>query len=160
MLPFKLIYHQRYDLNLGAHVFPSQKYRMIHDQLLADGIAVPEDFLAPEPAGDEDILRVHSADYTQAEERDAELWGGFADGDSILEGTRGSGVAGRGRIDPGGPARACGRLGGEYPYREDQLGGLKLTMRGEWRILCAFTSERYWRLGMRLVLVVDTGRHG
>ena len=63
MLPFKLIYHERYDLNLGAHVFPSQKYRMIHDRLLADGIAVPEDFLAPEPASDEDILRVHSQDY-------------------------------------------------------------------------------------------------
>ncbi len=65
MLPFKLVYHERYDLNLGAHVFPSQKYRMIHDRLLADGIAVPEDFLAPEPASDEDILRVHSQDYVR-----------------------------------------------------------------------------------------------
>jgi acetoin utilization deacetylase AcuC-like enzyme len=63
VLPFKLIYHEKYDLNLGAHVFPSQKYRMIHDRLLADGIAAPEDFLAPEPASDEDILRVHSQDY-------------------------------------------------------------------------------------------------
>ena len=36
---------------------------MIHDRLLADGIATPEDFLAPEPASDEDILRVHSQDY-------------------------------------------------------------------------------------------------
>ena len=63
VLPFKLIYHERYDLNLGAHVFPSQKYRMIRDQLLADGIAAPEDFLAPQPASDEDILRVHSQDY-------------------------------------------------------------------------------------------------
>jgi len=63
VLPFKLIYHQRYDLNLGPHVFPSQKYRMIHDRLLADGIAGPEDLVAPEPASDEDILRVHSQDY-------------------------------------------------------------------------------------------------
>ena len=63
MLPFKLIYHERYDLNLGPHVFPSQKYRMIHDRLLADGVAAPEDFVAPEPASDEDILRVHSQDY-------------------------------------------------------------------------------------------------
>jgi acetoin utilization deacetylase AcuC-like enzyme len=65
VLPFKLIYHERYDLNLGAHVFPSQKYRLIHDQLLADGIASPEDFLAPEPASDQDILRVHSQDYVR-----------------------------------------------------------------------------------------------
>ena len=65
MLPFKLIYHERYDLNLGPHVFPSQKYRMIHDQLLADGVAGPEDFLAPRPASDDDILRVHSQDYVR-----------------------------------------------------------------------------------------------
>lgn len=63
MLPFKLIYDERYDLNLGTHVFPSQKYRLVHDKLLADGIANPEDFLAPQPASDEDVLRVHSLDY-------------------------------------------------------------------------------------------------
>jgi acetoin utilization deacetylase AcuC-like enzyme len=63
MLPFKLIYHDRYDLKLGAHVFPSQKYRLVHDKLLADQIAAPDDFLAPEPASDADILRVHSQDY-------------------------------------------------------------------------------------------------
>src|SRR5579864_4890003 len=63
MLPFKLIYHDGYDLNLGAHVFPSQKYRMVRDQLLADGIAAPDDFLTPAPASDEDILRVHDREY-------------------------------------------------------------------------------------------------
>jgi len=63
VLPFKLIYHDGYDLNLGPHVFPSQKYRMIRDKLLEDGIAQPTDFLQPEPAGDEDVLRVHSQDY-------------------------------------------------------------------------------------------------
>ena len=30
-----------YDLNLGPHVFPLQKYRIIHDRLLDDGIAHP-----------------------------------------------------------------------------------------------------------------------
>jgi acetoin utilization deacetylase AcuC-like enzyme len=60
-----LIYHERYDLNLGLHVFPSQKYRIIHDQLLSEGWAAPEDFLAPQPASDEDILRVHSRDYVR-----------------------------------------------------------------------------------------------
>lgn len=65
MLPFKLIYCDAYDLNLGAHVFPSQKYRMIHDRLLGDGVAAPEDFLAPAPASDEDVLRVHSQEYVR-----------------------------------------------------------------------------------------------
>jgi acetoin utilization deacetylase AcuC-like enzyme len=63
MLPFKLVYHDRYDLKLGAHVFPSQKYRLVRDKLIADQIAAPDDFLAPEPASDADILRVHSQDY-------------------------------------------------------------------------------------------------
>ncbi len=63
MLPFKLIYHEGYDLNLGAHVFPSQKYRLIRDKLLEDGIATQDDFLVPQPAADPDVLRVHSREY-------------------------------------------------------------------------------------------------
>jgi acetoin utilization deacetylase AcuC-like enzyme len=65
MLPFKLVYHERYDLNLGAHVFPSQKFRLIAEALLAEGIAAKDDFLRPEPASDEDILRVHTADWVR-----------------------------------------------------------------------------------------------
>jgi acetoin utilization deacetylase AcuC-like enzyme len=79
LLPFKLIYDEGYDLNLGTHVFPSQKYRLIHDRLLADGVATREDFLAPEPATDEDVRRVHSQDYVHKLKngtlsRDEEAW--------------------------------------------------------------------------------------
>jgi acetoin utilization deacetylase AcuC-like enzyme len=63
MLPFRLIYHERYDLNLGAHVFPSQKYRLIADKLIKEGIGTREDFVRPEPALDADILRVHTEDW-------------------------------------------------------------------------------------------------
>jgi acetoin utilization deacetylase AcuC-like enzyme len=63
MLPFKLIYDRRYDLNLGAHVFPSQKYRLVHDALLEQSIAATDDFLAPEPATDDDVLLVHGNEY-------------------------------------------------------------------------------------------------
>ncbi len=63
LLPFKLVYHERYDLNLGPHVFPSQKFRLIYEMLLREGIASPEDFLRPNPASDEDILRVHTPDW-------------------------------------------------------------------------------------------------
>ena len=63
MLPFKLVYHDGYDLNLGAHVFPSRKYKMIRDKLIESKLAAPEDFLEPEPASDEDVLRVHSQEY-------------------------------------------------------------------------------------------------
>jgi acetoin utilization deacetylase AcuC-like enzyme len=65
MLPFKLVYHDAYDLNLGAHVFPSQKFRLVADKLRADGIASPDDFLLPEPASDTDILRVHTPEWVK-----------------------------------------------------------------------------------------------
>lgn len=65
MLPFKLIYDDRYDLNLGAHVFPSQKYRLVRDRVLDDGVASADDLLVPHPATDEDVLRVHTADYVR-----------------------------------------------------------------------------------------------
>jgi acetoin utilization deacetylase AcuC-like enzyme len=65
MLPFKLVYHERYDLNLGPHVFPSQKFRLIAESLHEQGIAAPEDFLAPAPAADEDLLRVHTQEWVR-----------------------------------------------------------------------------------------------
>src|SRR5713226_2642102 len=65
MLPFKLVYHEGYDLNLGAHVFPSQKFRLIAESLLRQGIAAPSDFIPPAPAVDEDLLRVHTSDWVR-----------------------------------------------------------------------------------------------
>lgn len=61
MLPFKLVYHDDYDLNLGSHVFPSEKYRLVRDELLGRGIAAPDDFVAPARASRDDLLLVHDA---------------------------------------------------------------------------------------------------
>jgi len=63
MLPFKLVYSDAYYLPIGEHVFPAEKYRRIHDRLLADGVAETKDFLEPEPATDQDILLVHKPEY-------------------------------------------------------------------------------------------------
>ncbi len=63
MLPFRLVYSERYDLNLGEHVFPSRKYRYMHDRFLRSRFATAEDFVAPEPATDEDMLRVHTPEW-------------------------------------------------------------------------------------------------
>ena len=71
MLPFKVIYHPQYDLDLGTHVFPSKKFKLIHDALIAEGIAAPNDFLQPEPAPDEDILRVHTPAYVNKLQTDS-----------------------------------------------------------------------------------------
>src|SRR5690349_19545116 len=64
-LPFKLVYHERYDLNLGPHVFPSQKFRLIREMLLRESTASEADFLRPEVASDEDILRVHTQEWVR-----------------------------------------------------------------------------------------------
>ena len=65
MLPFRLVYHEGYDLNLGQHVFPAQKYRLIRQRLLRDGVATEEDFVQPEPAADDDVLLVHDPDWVK-----------------------------------------------------------------------------------------------
>ncbi len=65
MLPFKLVYSDGYYLPIGAHVFPAEKYRRVHDRLLASGVAGAEDFLDPQPAADADILLVHTPEYVR-----------------------------------------------------------------------------------------------
>jgi acetoin utilization deacetylase AcuC-like enzyme len=65
MLPFKLVYTDDYYLPIGAHVFPAEKYRLIHKRLLESRLAEPADFIAPQPAQDEDILLVHTREYVQ-----------------------------------------------------------------------------------------------
>jgi len=63
MLPFKLVYSDDYYLPIGAHVFPAEKYRRIHDRLLETGAAEPADFVTPQPASDQDVLLVHTPQY-------------------------------------------------------------------------------------------------
>jgi len=64
MLPFRLVYSERYDLNLlGDHVFPSKKYKWLHDRLLWTRFATNEDFEPPDPATDADVLLVHTPEW-------------------------------------------------------------------------------------------------
>jgi acetoin utilization deacetylase AcuC-like enzyme len=60
-LPFPIVYHPHYDLHFGAHVFPTQKYRLIRERLLAEGVARPEDFVEPAPVTREQLLLAHDA---------------------------------------------------------------------------------------------------
>ena len=59
----KLVYSDRYDLNLGSHVFPSIKYRLVKEKLLREHVAEPGDFIEPPPASDDDIALVHHREY-------------------------------------------------------------------------------------------------
>jgi acetoin utilization deacetylase AcuC-like enzyme len=59
MLPFRLVYHDGYEVSLGDHVFPSEKYRLVKDRLLAEGVASPEDLVSPWLAEDDDLALAH-----------------------------------------------------------------------------------------------------
>jgi len=59
----KLVYSDGYYLPIGAHVFPAEKYRLVHAWLLKEKIAAASDFVEPKPASDEDILLVHTPEY-------------------------------------------------------------------------------------------------
>src|SRR5579872_6500650 len=124
MLPFKVIYHPKYDLDLGTHVFPSQKFRLIHDALLAEGIAEANDFLQPEPAPDEDVLRVHTAAWvhklqtdslTLSERMKLEIPLSESTREAFWLAAGGSILAGRKALDDGFAANLSGGFHHAYP---------------------------------------------
>ena len=59
----RVIYSDQYDLNLGDHVFPSSKYRLVKEKLLEEGVIKREDIVEPPPATDEDVALVHDRNY-------------------------------------------------------------------------------------------------
>jgi len=59
------VYSPDYCCDIGAHVFPTEKYRLVHQALLEDGDIPAERFLAPEACSREDLLLVHSEEYVR-----------------------------------------------------------------------------------------------
>lgn len=56
----KLVYHDGYNIDLGDHVFPAVKYRMIREALNEWPVETPE------PASDADVMLVHTRAWTEA----------------------------------------------------------------------------------------------
>ncbi|MBI1983791.1 MAG: histone deacetylase [Acidobacteria bacterium] len=59
----RFVYSDEYDLNLGNHVFPAIKYRLVKEKLLRDGVARAGDLVEPAPASDDDVALVHHREY-------------------------------------------------------------------------------------------------
>jgi len=60
----RIFYSDKYDINIGAHVFPTAKYKLIKNRLLKDlGIVNKILFVESENAKEEDLLLVHTEDY-------------------------------------------------------------------------------------------------
>ena len=59
----KVIYSARYELDIGEHVFPVRKYRLVHARLLGSGIISPSDVIEPPIARWDELALVHTREY-------------------------------------------------------------------------------------------------
>ena len=58
-----LVYSDRIYADIGDHVFPIQKYRLVRQRLIEEGVLAAGDFVEPEMATAEDLLLVHTKEY-------------------------------------------------------------------------------------------------
>jgi acetoin utilization deacetylase AcuC-like enzyme len=59
----KVVYSARYQIDIGLHVFPTTKYRLVHDRLVETGVIQASDVLDPEPATWDELGLVHTPEY-------------------------------------------------------------------------------------------------
>jgi acetoin utilization deacetylase AcuC-like enzyme len=58
-----VVYSARYHIDIGLHVFPTEKYRRVHGLLVESGAVRPSDVIEPEAAPWDDLALVHTGDY-------------------------------------------------------------------------------------------------
>ena len=58
------VYTDGYHADIGVHVFPVEKYRLVYQQLRGRGI-IGEHLIEPEPASQEDLLLAHDQEYVE-----------------------------------------------------------------------------------------------
>ena len=59
----RVIYSPRYEMDIGSHVFPTQKYRLVHTRLLETGVVRSSQIVEATPASWDDLSLVHSPEY-------------------------------------------------------------------------------------------------
>jgi len=57
------VYSDEYYVDMGEHVFPVEKYRLVYAKLAGEGVLTPEEVMVPEPASEEDLRLVHEPGY-------------------------------------------------------------------------------------------------
>ncbi len=58
-----LVFAARYPIDIGPHVFPTEKYRLVHHRLLAAGIVPASEVVDAAPATWDELALVHSTEY-------------------------------------------------------------------------------------------------
>jgi acetoin utilization deacetylase AcuC-like enzyme len=67
-----IIYSPRYQIDVGAHVFPTRKYRLVYERLIACKLVDRARVIEPDPATWEELALVHTREYL-AKLRDGSL---------------------------------------------------------------------------------------
>jgi acetoin utilization deacetylase AcuC-like enzyme len=57
------VYSDRVYADIGNHVFPIQKYGLVRQRLIDEGVLAADDFVEPPMATSEDLLLVHTKEY-------------------------------------------------------------------------------------------------
>jgi len=120
-----IVYSDRYQVDIGAHVFHMGKYAQVRDLLLARGLAGPGDLVEPQPASWDELALVHAADYLEKTRtggfRSSELallelpWSAdIAEGFRLMAG--GTIAAARAALASAAPFRAAANLGGGFHH--------------------------------------------
>jgi len=58
-----VVWSPTYEVDIGPHVFPTVKYRMVRERLLADGTIGEGNLVEATPVAEEILARVHTPDY-------------------------------------------------------------------------------------------------
>ncbi|MGM0568301.1 MAG: histone deacetylase family protein [Elusimicrobiota bacterium] len=59
----KAVYSSKYEIDIGAHVFPTFKYRLVKERLVEAGLYSEDDFIEPSPARISQLVKVHDSKY-------------------------------------------------------------------------------------------------
>jgi len=62
---FPLVYSPKYLIDLGSHVFPTNKYLLIYNKILEGNLFAEDSFVFPDQAKEEELLSVHTKEYVK-----------------------------------------------------------------------------------------------
>ena len=63
MTVLPVVHHPAYEVDIGPHVFPTAKYRLVRNRLVHEGVIAEADIVTPEAVRDADVLLAHSTAY-------------------------------------------------------------------------------------------------
>ena len=58
-----IVHSQGYTCDIGPHVFPVAKFRLVRERLVEEGAVAAADVLEPAPATRDELLLAHTAEY-------------------------------------------------------------------------------------------------